>query len=524
MAFSPKGVMDIVEIAARWHADYSISGVSEALGVDRKTVRRYVRAVEKAGLSRDGPLPDRETLVDLLLPLVATNKRATPVRGQFDRYREEIIELVTRTTDPLKAKTAYEVICTRHSVGASYSSFKRFMRHLAPQLSPRRSTCRIEVDPGAEIQVDYGKVGLLYDPDTGRNRVVYVFAGTLSHSRYKYLEFVFTQNQQSFAASHVRMLAHFGGVSRTLIIDNLKSGVLKPDLYDPELNPLYRDLATHCGFFVDTARVGVPTDKGKIERVIPLARELFRKLKTLHTDLDLAAANRHALAWCRTGNGMTIHGTTGERPAEAFRDREAAALSPLPTTPFEIAVWKKVTVHPDQYIQFEKKPFSLPERFVGRVLWARGTEKMVMIYDLQFRLVRQFVRSSRHRTTVWSDFPENVTLMLADGAVIRVIRQAAAIGPSMEAYVTRVLEPHAKINLRRAMGLVGLADRYAPAQLEVAAATALEGGLFRHNDFKRLLLAGPTIADEPIPMSEETASFVRDASYFIHSTPTPHGT
>jgi transposase len=172
MAYSPKGIMEICEIVARWHRGYPISRISVALGVDRKTVRRYVRAAETAVLSPSKPLPEREALIGLLLPLVPVSRRAQPSRERFEPYREEIKDLVTRSVDPLKPKTAFEVICARHEVQASYSSFKRFMRALAPELSDRGTTCRIEVEPRTEIQVDYGKMGLLFDPDTGRNRVV----------------------------------------------------------------------------------------------------------------------------------------------------------------------------------------------------------------------------------------------------------------------------------------------------------------------------------------------------------------
>lgn len=507
--------MDIYEILSRWHAGYTISGIGEALGIDRKTVRRYVRAAEEGGISRSEPLPERSTLLERLLPLAQSTEREMPARSQFEPFREEIVELVTRQTDPLKPKTAFEVVCIRHSVEASYSSFKRFIRGLAPELTGRRTTCRIEVDPGDEIQIDYGYMGRLFDPAAGRQRNVYAFAGTLSHSRYKYLEYVFTQNQRSFVASHVRMFAFFGGVSRWLTIDNLKSGVLKPDRYDPELNPLYRELADHYGTFIDPARVQRPRDKGKIERVVPLGRELFRKLKTLHPAIDLAELNRLALDWCRFENGHTIHGTTYEKPAEAFHDREQPALKALRDTPFELATWKRVTVHPDQFIQFEKRTYSLPVRHVGRMLWARGTEKLLQIYDDDFRLIKQHVRTEKRRHTDWGDFPEHVQTMFSDKAVVYVLRRAARIGPAMEAYVRRVLEPHAKINLRKAQGLVDLADRYDRDDLEATAARALSERRYQLSDFKRLLQS-PAAVGEAIPISAETAAFIRSPGYFIH--------
>ena len=123
MAYSPKGVMDIIEIISRWHSGYTISGIAEALGADRKTVRRYLQAATKSGISREGPLPEREELIRLLLPLSPNNRREMPARSQFEAHRKEIEELITRSVDPLKPKTAFEVICIRHGTEASYSSF-----------------------------------------------------------------------------------------------------------------------------------------------------------------------------------------------------------------------------------------------------------------------------------------------------------------------------------------------------------------------------------------------------------------
>ena len=227
MAYSPKGVMDIFEILTRWHSGYTISGIGDALGIDRKTVRRYVRAAEEGGISREKPLPEREALIEHLLPLVPNNKREMPARCQFEQHRDEIVDLITRPIDPLKPKTAFEVICIRHGTTASYSSFKRFVRHNVPELSPNRTTCRVEVEPGAEIQIDYASMGLLHDEAAGRNRKVYAFIATLSNCRYKYIEFVHSQNQKSFAASHVRMFSFFFGVSRCLIPEYVPRHILR---------------------------------------------------------------------------------------------------------------------------------------------------------------------------------------------------------------------------------------------------------------------------------------------------------
>lgn len=154
MAYSPKGVMEILEVVARWHAGQSISTISKALGYDRKTVRRYVGVAQGCGISREAVLPEGDRLAELLLPLLPVVQREMPARSLFEPHGEEILELIGRTVDPLKPKTAFEVIKERYGVEASYSSFKRFVRQLAPERFGRRSTCRMETGPGEEIQID----------------------------------------------------------------------------------------------------------------------------------------------------------------------------------------------------------------------------------------------------------------------------------------------------------------------------------------------------------------------------------
>ena len=209
-------------------------------------------------------------------------------------------------------------------------------------------------------------------------------------------------------------------------------------------------------------------------------------MDTLHPSLDLGEANRLALDWCRTDNGLRVHGTTGEKSAEAFAEREQSILQALPATPFEMATWKPVTVHPDQYIQFEKKTYSLPTRFVSQRLWARGSEKLARLFDLDFRLVKQYVPTTCFRHTDPTDFPADVRQMLGERPVVLLVERAARIGPNMRIYLTRVLEPHAKINFRKAQGMLRLADHHEPELVEMAASYALAHRLFKYRDFRRL--------------------------------------
>jgi len=190
-------------------------------------------------------LPDKEQLIHLLNQAIVSPKRPQQAQQLLARFLPEITELVNATFNPIKPKIAFEVICEKYDLSnkVSYSSFKNFVRNNQIAISPDQATCRLEVEPGSEAQIDYGKVGLLFDPLAGNNKTVHAFISTLSFSRHKYVEFTFKQNQQSFVASHINMFEFFGGVPHRLLLDNLKNGVTKADMYDPKLNRTYQEMS-----------------------------------------------------------------------------------------------------------------------------------------------------------------------------------------------------------------------------------------------------------------------------------------
>lgn len=163
-------------------------------------------------------------------------------------------------------------------------------------ISASNTTCRFEVAPGVEVQIDYAKMGLLYDLVRHKQRTLYAFIATLAFSRHKFVEFVWSQNQQSLVASHLKMFAFFERVPARAVLDKLKSGVFKADLYNPQLNRTDQEMAEHYHFFPDPCRVQHPKDKGQVERDVPTVREQFRKYMALYPDLDLQQANQLILS------------------------------------------------------------------------------------------------------------------------------------------------------------------------------------------------------------------------------------
>jgi transposase len=138
-----------------------------------------------------------------------------------------------------------------------------------------RSCLRIEVGPAEEAQVDFGSAGTMLDPQTYKLRRTHAFVMTLSYSRLPYVEFVFDQGQATWVKCHMNAFQFFQGVPMMIILDNLRSGILRPNTYDPVFNRAYGECSKHYGFIIDPAKIARGDHKGKVERKIPVIRQQF---------------------------------------------------------------------------------------------------------------------------------------------------------------------------------------------------------------------------------------------------------
>jgi transposase len=528
MAYQPKSIMDVWDIIRRWHERQGIREISRATGFDRKTIKSYKRLAESAGLSVDEPLPEKEEVQKLLME---HDERSSPGRTPRAQtlllpYLDEIRGLINpdRPDLALKAKSAFLVLCERHPnlVGSvSYSSYKRFVHLYKLSINPKLATCRIEVEPGSEVQIDYAKMCRFYDPERDRQRILYGFIATLSHSRMKYVELVFGQDQSSFVGSHIRMYEFFGGVTRRNVIDNLKAGVIKPNLYEPSLNRSYREMIEHYGGFVDTARVRHPKDKGKVERDVQTVREAVRILIVQNPIVGLAELNRLIKDWCINTYGNKEHGTTHEKPYEVFLQREKPALKPLPAEPFKVAVWKQATVHPDHYIQFRSQTFSVPHAYLGKTVWIRASERILQVF-FNDKLIKTHIITRGYRHTDFDDFPENVIAALDQSSVHKgLLENAQSVGPAFHRLIHSLLSAHAYINLRMAQGFIRISKASGDPRLIEQSAELMErhGIKVSLENFRRIIgkINAEAATPQSVPVSEATREYIRDITYFINN-------
>ncbi|MCL6649447.1 MAG: IS21 family transposase [Chloroflexi bacterium] len=484
----------VVEIYLHWQAGRSIQAISRSLGVDRKTIRKYLRLAEAAGLTREQARSAEEWRRFVREGLGIEHER--PRSGWFaelDRHQEFIREQLKTN----RMSTVHRRLVERTGLPVSVATFRRYVHATMPEALPQApvTVWRPEVEPGEEAQVDFGFMGEWLDPVRGCRHRTWAFTMVLSYSRHMFVRFVLRMDRQTWLLCHVEAFAFFAGVVRRVILDNLKDGVLKPDLYDPTLNRAYAELAAHYGFLIDPARGGHPKDKPRVERQMPYVREsLWRgdadKL------LSLEAMNQRALEWCREVAGLRIHGTTHRRPLEVFQAEEKPRLQRLPATPWEPSTWTTAKVGPDAHCQVAGALYSVPHSLRGQRLDVRLTQKLVEFYRGEELVKVHPRRHDRGRTTDPADLPPD-KVAFYERTPRWCLKRAQELGPDVLEAVRSLLAVDTLTHLRQAQGILRLEQTYGAERLNAACQRAVAFGDPRYRTVKTILARG--LDQEPLP-------------------------
>ena len=481
-------MIELSEVLYQWQKKQNITQIAASLGVSRPTVRKYLKIAMAAGLSQDDSSPASEHVLN---ELFKARRPAVPHPGEVQQAISQYETIISDwLAEPDMTVTQICRLLKEKGKLFSYSSVKRYVRKLKPDvISP--VTVRLETKAGEQGQVDFGQVKLNF----GENRKkVWAFVMTLSFSRHRFVCFVERQDTATWLDCHVRAFEFFGGVPRTIVLDNLKAGVVKPDLYDPTINRAYQELERHYGFIADPAKVRTPEHKGKVERSMPTVRQQLVAGRVYH---DLADINDKAMTWSLSGIGMEKNGTTHEEPMLRF-ELEKEYLIPLPANRFEAPLWKECTVHPDHHVVFDKSYYSLPTRYVGKKVWVRGTFRMTEIF-LNGEQIKSHSRA--HRPGTWqtdmTDYPEKAKVFLfAHPTWCRT--QAEGLGDNVARMVNEILEPHSLQNLRKAQAVLRLGDKYGAEKLDAACEYLLSFGSTYIKSLQRILEQGiPPRQTEP---------------------------
>jgi transposase len=482
-------VVDVTEILIHWYAGRSVSEVATSLGVDRKTIRKYLAPAVAAGLCPGGaPMAasDWAELVAGWFPQLADTRLRQVTWPQIGRHHDDIKQLLAAG---VTQATIHQRLRDEHGLEASVASLRRYVAAMLPEELRRAQVVvlREEVGPGEEAQIDYGYLGAWVDPAGGRRRRVWAFVMVLCCSRHLFVRPVLRMDQHAWTAAHIAAFEFFGGAPRRLVPDNLRTGVDRPDLYDPKINRAYAELASHYGVLIDPARARKPRDKARVERPMPYVRDSFWRGREFASIQQMQHA---ALDWCQQVAGQrSCRPLQGAAPAAVFAAVEAAALLALPTRPFVLATWSTAKVGPDIHAKVGRTLYSIPWRHIGQRLDARETQTTVQFFH-QGQLIATHRRKPAGKQTDFGHYPpEKIAFRMRTPTWCR--QRAAEIGPACVELVDGLLEVNALFRLRAAQGVLGLADKHGvgPARLEAACAKALEVGDPSYRTVKGILAA-----------------------------------
>jgi transposase len=441
--------------------------------VDRKTVRRYVQAAAECGVVQNG---DEAQLSDEVIGGVC--ERVRPHRRDGHGRSWETLhadhDRLTRwlVKDKLTVVKVHELLGREGIVVPQRTLHRYALEVLGVARNTRKTTVRVaDGEPGGELQVDFGRLGLIPDGDSGKRRVVHGLIFTAVFSRHMFVWLTFRQTTEAVIAGCEVAWRFFDGVFRVLIPDNLAPVVAKADRLEPAFNEAFVEYAQSRGFVIDPARVRTPTDKPRVERTVQFVRNNFFAGESF---VNIDDAQRRVEHWCRTRAGLRTHGTTQCRPAELFALEEQPALIDAPTTAYDVPVYVTARVHRDHHIEVAKALYSIPGNLIGARVHVRADRELVRVWH-RGQLVKVHPRTGPGgRVTDAADLPaEKTTYALRD--IEHLKRMAAGHGPAIGAYAAAVLDsPLPWTRMRQVYALLGLVKRWGPQRVEAACARALE--------------------------------------------------
>lgn len=548
MAYREVDVLEAKEVLRRWLKGADKKQIAREVGLDRKTVRRYLVWAQEArqaladeappppdGSSptrpqRDAKLPDDADSEELLEALAtALAKRRAKGRGRprgdswalCVEHKAEIERLLkTRHLGrPLTLKKAGKLLSRRKGVDIPYATLHRFA---VSELGFGRKPTSVPVadgDPGKEVQIDTGWAGELDDGSGKKRRFkAWIFTAVLSRHRFVYP--IRRETTREAIEACEAAWEFYGGVFEVVIPDNTKAIVDRADPLDPKFNKTFREYSQARGFFLDPTRVRRPKDKPRVERSVPHVRQDCFAGERLR---DFEEARAHAIRWCRDDYGLKPHGTTRWRPRVKFEEVEQGALKAQPTTPYDMPKWTDPRVQPDQFAQVDCSLYSLPVDYVGRKLDARADSQTVRFY-LRGELVKAHPRAARgERSTDKNDFPaERFATAQRDTAfyLARAQEEGEWIGKYAEALLDSPL-PWSR--MRQVHALLRLPKRYGAERVEEACRAALEIDLVNVARLERVVQIGgpPEAAPKPAGRVIPFPKYMRPADDYALSRDAP---
>lgn len=473
--------------------------ISRKTGIDRKTIRRYARsykstAAEETAVSKsptpatgsDGPTDQNPPP----WPPASETKIPTLARSACECHREWIEAQVKLGRNGM---AIYQDLVELFSFSHRYNSVKRFVQHLKKQ-DPEQYD-RLEFPIGEEAQVDYGQGALTLHPN-GKYRRPRLFVMTLKYSGRAFRKVVWNSSKEVWCRLHEEAFCYFTGCTQYVTLDNLKEGVIKPDIYDPELNPLYAAMLKKYDVVATPARVGDSNRKGTVENAVKYTQNTALKGRKFST---IEAQNEWLAHWEDRWASRRIHGRAKRQVAEMFEE-EKPYLKPLPLEPFRYFKQETRTVYDDGTIQVGDSYYAANPAPLGSEVTVRIYEDQVEILDSRMEVIRRHPKSRRPGSLMMK--PED-RIFNPSRETDRLLAQAERIGPHTFELCETLFNEEGRTGQRRMYGLVNLVRHYAACHIEKAAEIALRNGLRSSKALRRMIESMAAEAEEKKPKESE---------------------
>ena len=464
--------------------------VHRMTNIDRKTIRKYAK--ESGLLSEDSDLnsksPTLATGADCIIsenppPRPPVNsaskeeKRAIPLhaRSACEPHREWIEKQVKLGRN---AVAIYQDLVELFGFSNKYNSVKRFVRGLRKE-DPKQFD-RLEFLPGEEAQVDYG-TGAKTLHSTGKYRKTRLFIMTLKYSRRSFRKVVWQSSKETWARLHEEAFRYFGGCPQYVVLDNLKEGVIKPDLYEPELNTVYAAMLDHYGVVADPARVRDPNRKGTVENAVQHTQDTALKGRTFES---IERQNEWLTHWEEQWAAQRIHGRTKRQVEEMFQV-EKPYLKQLPLTAFRYFSQETRTVWDDGAIQVGQSYYSaLPASLYTKVIVRIYDSEIEIIDPVTMELLRRHIKSSKPGSF---DMAPEDRIFNPSRQTTYLFAKAESIGPATLKLCKVLFEEEGRPGQRRMQGIVNLVRHYEACYVEQACIKANNVGLRNYKSIRNLV-------------------------------------
>jgi len=470
---------------------WSARRIARELGIHRETAGRVLKDSKPAKVATGS-----ETGAEAKPAKVATGSRS------FCEPHRVIIEAAL--VQGLSARRIHQDLVADHAFTGRYNTVKRFVHDLAAA-SPLPFR-RMETAPGEEMQVDFGQGAPVIAE--GKRRRPHVFRATLSFSRKGYSEVVWRQDTESFLRCMENAFRHFGGVTKSVVPDNLKAAVVQADWFDPEINPKLTSFAQHYGTVILPTKPRTPRHKGKVEAGVKYVQDNALKGRSFGS---LAEQNQFLDQWETRVADTRIHGTVRQQVEALFQEQEQAALQALPAELFPSFHEAKRRVHRDGYVEYKKAYYSVPPEHVGREVWVRGESKLLHIYTLLMRqiAVHLLVEAGRFATDQAHVHPHKRNAIERGAAYL--LERCKLIGPHSGAWAESMYGNRGPLGVRVLQGLLHLARKHPVGQLEQASEKACRHTCWRLRDLRRLIEQGDQVVQVDFLQEHE---LIRDLSAY----------